>query len=455
MPQSDLRQKIKEQPASMVIEEIERSDFRRCIRIGTQEQGHQTENISSQRTWERFKKKSAKQIIVGQKGFDNSYRRAFNQFGSAKRQKHTYLRSAVSLHRRIEVYWSRLIRNQRYQSVWIDTSAYYIKEKNMTNPVKVRSKDNQFALGSLESHIYSTTHRRDDKNRSRVCVSPYPSGQRTRGIKTLTEEKDTDVGKFKMVCTKWTVFESESFANSIGSLTFLKLQIKRGYLYLKKLNTINAQVVQVKGWNSAVYPNRQVLNEIFWKKAMIQKNWPMQTTLTSPQVVILGLRNLVSRDMQLQMASRQQNLSEAASILYAFRRSESLLREKQFRSLTFETDNSSAAYNINSGSAAIVLASGTCNEVRECVKKQRRAEVNRMDVKSKTSVDLMIFKELKVAISNFQAQQCRSGSTDSNTNSCRTAIGMLFRIQRFQEKQIKELAQKYLMMKQQCVTKKK
>ncbi|KAA6316509.1 MAG: hypothetical protein EZS28_055250, partial [Streblomastix strix] len=49
------------------------------------------------------------------------------------------------------------------------------------------------------------------------------------------------------------------------------------------------------------------------------------------------------------------NQREAAGILCAFRSSETYLRERQIRSLKIETDNSSAAYNINRGSAAVAL----------------------------------------------------------------------------------------------------
>ncbi|KAA6353023.1 MAG: hypothetical protein EZS28_051450, partial [Streblomastix strix] len=49
------------------------------------------------------------------------------------------------------------------------------------------------------------------------------------------------------------------------------------------------------------------------------------------------------------------NQREAAGILCALRRSETYLRERQIKSLKIETDNSSAAYNINRGSAAVAL----------------------------------------------------------------------------------------------------
>ncbi|KAA6393150.1 MAG: hypothetical protein EZS28_011326, partial [Streblomastix strix] len=69
--------------------------------------------------------------------------------------------------------------------------------------------------------------------------------------------------------------------------------------------------------------------------------------------------------------------------------------------------------------------------------------------------DLMTVKDPEVVISNFLAQQGRSKSSDANTNACRTAIGMLFRIQGFQEKEISGFALKQMMKKPQYATRKK
>jgi hypothetical protein len=49
------------------------------------------------------------------------------------------------------------------------------------------------------------------------------------------------------------------------------------------------------------------------------------------------------------------NQRESAAILCALTRSEPFLRNKQITSLKIETDNSTAAYNINRGASAISL----------------------------------------------------------------------------------------------------
>ncbi|KAA6399789.1 MAG: hypothetical protein EZS28_004689 [Streblomastix strix] len=67
----------------------------------------------------------------------------------------------------------------------------------------------------------------------------------------------------------------------------------------------------------------------------------------------------------------------------------------------------------------------------------------------------MTVKDPEVVISNFLAQQDRSQSSDANTNACRTAIGMLFRVQGFQEKEINGFALKQMMKKPQYATRKK
>ncbi|KAA6309385.1 MAG: hypothetical protein EZS28_056523, partial [Streblomastix strix] len=69
-------------------------------------------------------------------------------------------------------------------------------------------------------------------------------------------------------------------------MNFLRLQIKRGRLHLKKLNKVKAWAALTRGWNSTLYLNKQVLIEIFWWKTMIQKNKPIQATLISPQAIL-------------------------------------------------------------------------------------------------------------------------------------------------------------------------
>ncbi|KAA6312012.1 MAG: hypothetical protein EZS28_056002, partial [Streblomastix strix] len=118
--------------------------------------------------------------------------------------------------------------------------------------------------------------------------------------------------------------------------------------------------------------NMQVLKELFWWKTMIQKNRPIQATLISPQAILATDASKTNWGVTLKMSHpdleilfhgkwssnwhlTSSNQREAAGILCAFRRSETYLRERQIKSLKIETDNSSAAYNINRGSAAVAL----------------------------------------------------------------------------------------------------
>ncbi|KAA6367443.1 MAG: hypothetical protein EZS28_037031 [Streblomastix strix] len=79
-------------------------------------------------------------------------------------------------------------------------------------------------------------------------------------------------------------------------------------------------------------------------ETMIQKNKPNQATLILPQAILATYASKTNS-----------NQREAAGIHCAHRRSEIYLREKQIRSLKIETDSSSAAYQINRGSATVAL----------------------------------------------------------------------------------------------------
>ncbi|KAA6392964.1 MAG: hypothetical protein EZS28_011511 [Streblomastix strix] len=103
---------------------------------------------------------------------------------------------------------------------------------------------------------------------------------------------------------------------------------------------------------------------------MIQKNKPTQATLLSPQAILAtdasktnwgATLKMSHPDLEILFHGKQSNnwhltssnQREAAGILCAIRRSETYLGETQIRSLKIETYNSSAAFNINKGSAAV------------------------------------------------------------------------------------------------------
>ncbi|KAA6397239.1 MAG: hypothetical protein EZS28_007237 [Streblomastix strix] len=88
--------------------------------------------------------------------------------------------------------------------------------------------------------------------------------------------------------------------------------------------------------------------------------------------------------------------------------------------------------------------------------RQRISEFEEFWMKQgKSWEDIMTVKDPEIVISNFLAQKYRSKSSDANTNASRTAIGMLFRIQDFQEKEINGFVLKQMMKKPQYATRKK
>ncbi|KAA6381391.1 MAG: hypothetical protein EZS28_023081, partial [Streblomastix strix] len=91
-----------------------------------------------------------------------------------------------------------------------------------------------------------------------------------------------------------------------------------------------------------------------------------------------------------------------------------------------------------------------------CRHRQRIGQFEEFWTKSgKSWEDLTIVKDPKTVISNFIAQQVSAHTTNTNSNACRTAIGMLFRIQCFQEDRINGFALKQIMKKPVAATRKK
>ncbi|KAA6400036.1 MAG: hypothetical protein EZS28_004444 [Streblomastix strix] len=181
------------------------------------------------------------------------------------------------------------------------------------------------------------------------------------------------LGRWRRIAVNQRIVKVRFLASFIGSLNFLRLQFKRGGIHLRKLNKIKSKAVLQKGWNAVVFLNRQVLQEIFWWQSIITRNRPVQATIVQPQAILatdasqthwgatLKLFNPAQEvwfwgKWSLNWHLQSSNQRETAAILCALRRSGTFLKERQVKSLKIETDNTSAAYNINRGSAAIALA---------------------------------------------------------------------------------------------------
>ncbi|KAA6397704.1 MAG: putative Transposon Ty3-I Gag-Pol polyprotein, partial [Streblomastix strix] len=193
----------------------------------------------------------------------------------------------------------------------------------------------------------------------------------------MTEERQARmkglIGRWRRIIQQGRMVKVKFLASFLGSLNFLRLQIRRGGLHMRKLNKIKSQIAMYKGWNSYLHLHHNTLQEIFWWKSQIDKNKPIQATISQPEATLttdaslhswgacLKLMNPVEEVwFQGSWSSRwnlnSSNQREAAAILCALRRSEPYFKERQTKSLKIETDNSSAAFNINRGAAATALA---------------------------------------------------------------------------------------------------
>ncbi|KAA6392570.1 MAG: putative reverse transcriptase, partial [Streblomastix strix] len=192
---------------------------------------------------------------------------------------------------------------------------------------------------------------------------------------TLSRQKKINqmLGRRRRIVMYHQMVKVRFLAGFVGSLNFLRLQFKRARIHLKKLNKIKSWAALQGGWNALITPNMQVLKEIFWRKSMVTRNKPIQATIALAEAVLATDASLTHWGATLKLQDLAQevwfwgkwslnwhltssNQREAVAILCAFRRYVSYLKERQLKSLKIETDNSSAAYNINRGSAAEALA---------------------------------------------------------------------------------------------------
>ncbi|KAA6366112.1 MAG: putative reverse transcriptase, partial [Streblomastix strix] len=94
------------------------------------------------------------------------------------------------------------------------------------------------------------------------------------------------INRWIKIVQKQTLVKVKALASFIGKLNFLRMQIKRGGLHMRKLNKVKSWGALKKGWNSKLYINRSTLQEIYWWKKKIEENKPIRATIHQPQAIL-------------------------------------------------------------------------------------------------------------------------------------------------------------------------
>ncbi|KAA6377938.1 MAG: hypothetical protein EZS28_026536, partial [Streblomastix strix] len=157
------------------------------------------------------------------------------------------------------------------------------------------------------------------------------------------------IARWRRVVQKGTHVKVKYLASFIGSLNFLLLQIRRGRLHMRKLNKVKAQIAQQMGWNSELFLNYIIIQEFFLWKAEVDKNKPIYATIVQPQAILSTDASMNSWGAFLKQLNPEEQIPFQGDW-------DPFLKAGQVQPLKIETDNSSAAFNINPGAAATELA---------------------------------------------------------------------------------------------------
>ncbi|KAA6373649.1 MAG: putative Pol polyprotein, partial [Streblomastix strix] len=164
------------------------------------------------------------------------------------------------------------------------------------------------------------------------------------------------------------------FASLLGKLNFLRTQIKRGGLYLRKMNKQKQQAVNARNWASQMWINRSTLSEINWWSKAVRVNSPVPLIFIEPEVVLTtdsskeqwgGTIKILSTGEEIKLAGtwtkdwilKSSNQRETAAVLLGMQEISQRFSVGQLKSIRIQSDNSTAIFDINRGAAAPALAS--------------------------------------------------------------------------------------------------
>ncbi|KAA6383048.1 MAG: hypothetical protein EZS28_021426 [Streblomastix strix] len=221
----------------------------------------------------------------------------------------------------------------------------------------------------------------------------------------ITQERNTQMLN---KCVRWSSIVQKKawvkiklLASFVESLNFLRLQIKRGRLYLRKLNRIKQQIANCKGWNAYLYINLITIEEIYLLKVKIVENIPVKASIQTPKAIVITDASQDSWGATLKpqnpdeeiwiqgdWCKKQRLLSsnqrESAAILCGQTSSKPHLKSKPVTFLKIESKSYDTSYILNRRAAAASL----CNMIDRILKieEDHNIQIHSIHIKWKSNI---------------------------------------------------------------------
>ncbi|KAA6367029.1 MAG: putative reverse transcriptase, partial [Streblomastix strix] len=177
---------------------------------------------------------------------------------------------------------------------------------------------------------------------------------------SMTRERRAEtlyqLGKWRSTDEKNQIVRIKWVACLKGKLNFLRMQFRRGGIYLRKLNKQKDLVSMSRGWNSRMWISKQILGEIHWWRKTVFNNYPthltgtLQLIKTGQTVRFAG--NWYSNPKRKLTASNQREL---ATILLGKQGIGKNFEVGVIKNLRIQSDNSTAIFDLRGGAATPAL----------------------------------------------------------------------------------------------------
>ncbi|KAA6397940.1 MAG: hypothetical protein EZS28_006536 [Streblomastix strix] len=195
---------------------------------------------------------------------------------------------------------------------------------------------------------------------------------------SMTKERRAEklclLEKWRRTIEKNQIVRIKLVASLIGKLNFLRTQLRRGGIYLRKLNKQKDLVSMNRGWNSRKWISKQTLGEIHWWRKTVLNNYPTHLTFKEPEAVLTtdasetqwgGTLQLIKTGQTIRFAGiwcsnpkwklTSSNQRELAAILLGIQSIVKNFEVGVVQSLRIQSDNSKAIFDLSRGAAAQAL----------------------------------------------------------------------------------------------------
>jgi ribonuclease HI len=169
------------------------------------------------------------------------------------------------------------------------------------------------------------------------------------------------LARWKEMVYSSTTVRVKDLRSIIGKLAFLRPQITRIFLYLKSLYRVSNEAARKSGDSGRVRLTPSLAGSILWCTKEISHNSPRSLRIPVPQgtlttdaaeagsggILQIGSEKFyMARQFSIEEGASSSNQREMNAVLISLKHFEPILKQREIRALTLESDNSTVVANL-------------------------------------------------------------------------------------------------------------